>query len=289
MAIDTSDHEDTLIGLTDPFSAQASSVKYPDQGAGRTHTFTQRITFPISGDAEGEACFAVNPKVNFVALGASTVGTVVTWAGAWSPLSDVSTNLPNTYGSMYRVLTCGLRVVNTASATNSQGRIVFAKGGRPTLATTTTFNPSNFTSWVTHPVTHGGEWHMVSCPRNQGAYNLKRVADYFTNVSQADDDWETMYVYFSGLPASTATAYIDVVWTVEFSSAEDSPIAQMATPQPVLSVTMQTAVNHVQSAHPPVHKGGTSAVGGFIKREGKKALVKHVIPFLARKATAALV
>lgn len=84
-AIDLTDHHDTLLSLTDPFSPSASKAQYPDQGAGRTCTFTQRVAFTQAVDAEGEVALCFNPKINYPVLQSTgVVGNVVTWGVAWS-------------------------------------------------------------------------------------------------------------------------------------------------------------------------------------------------------------
>lgn len=246
------------------------------------------MAFTQAVDAEGEVALCFNPKINYPVLQSTgVVGNVVTWGVAWS--QNVSTNLPNTYATQYRPISMGVRIYNTLSAIDSAGYIVFAKGGRATVSTTTTFNPSNFSSYEAHPMKHGGEWHMVSAARGANAYSLKSPSDFNTTTSAGDDTWESLYLLVQGTKPSSVPLFIEVVWTVEYVPAEDAPIASMAVPQPVLNIGMQTAVNHVQSQHPAVHKGPTSSVKAFIAREGKKALVKHVIPFVAKKAVAALV
>lgn len=288
-ALDLTEHHSTLESLTDPFSPSASSAQYPDQGAGKTCTFTQRIAFPMASDAQGEFALAFTPKINYPLLSGTVAGTVVTWDAAYSAVAAVTSNLPNTYASRFRPISLGVRLYNTLSATNSSGYIIFAKGGPPTLSTTTTFNPSNFTSYEAHAYTHGGEWTSAIGPRSAEAYEMKNPSDYNTATSAALPDWETLYILLQGSAASSTPAFIELVWTVEYVPQEDAPIASMAVPQPILNIGMQTAVNHVQTSHPAVHKGGTAVIKAFIKREGKKAVLKHVLPFVAKKVTQALV
>jgi hypothetical protein len=277
------DHEDRLIGLTDPFSPQASEARYPDQGAGRTLTFQQRYSTPLSSDANGLLGFIVSAKPNYpFAYPASISGTQLTWGAAYS--GNFSTNLLNTYGVEYRPTSVGIRVANTLSATNSSGYIVFAKAGAIELNSTTTMNPSNFTSWDMHPMTHGEEWHSALKPRSSNGYAMGSVAALGT-TTVSENSWEYLYVYCSGLPASTSCIVLEVYLNYEYIAKEDSPIAMLAAKQPVLDINMQTAVNAVQSSHPTSHKGTRDKIQGFVKREAKKALLKHVLPFAAKKAT----
>jgi hypothetical protein len=278
-------HDDTIIGLTDPFSGQAANARYPDQGSGKTLTFQQRMATPLTSSASGTFAFAINPKVNFPYIFSNTItGSVVTWPATYNATSDFSTNLINTYGKTYRPTSVGLRITNLLSATNSSGYVVIAKGGPPVLGSTTTFNPANFSSWDMHSYVHGGEWHTTAHPRDSSAYEFGKVTDYNTNT-QEDVSWETVYVFASGLPNSTSSMMFELFINYEYTALEDAPIAQLAQPQPILDINMQTAINAVQNSHPPSHKGSTEKVKGFIKREAKKALLKHVLPFAAKKAT----
>lgn len=286
----TTEHEAMLTGLTDPFSAEAANARYPDSGAGRSLTFQQRLAFPVVSDANGALAFAINPRPNFPILAtASITGNAATWASTWSSLGDVSSNLLNAYGRFYRPTSCGVRIANTLSATASSGYVIIAKGGIPTLGSSTTFVPSNFTNFDFHSMEQGGEWHVTSHPRAADAYDMSDITNFATNNSKGDETWETIYVMALGVVASTAALIVEVFINYEYTAQEDAAIAQLAAPQPVLNVGMQTAINHVQSASPTSHKNGKAAVTAFIKREGKKALVKHVIPFLAKKGTALLV
>lgn len=279
-----STHESTLIGLTDPFSSEASGARYPDQGAGKTLTFQQRLSITGTSDAAGKVAISFNPRVNFpYIVSASIVGSTAEWPIDYS--GDVSTNLINTYGNMYRPTSMGLRIANTLSATESAGFIIIAKGGPAVRSGTTTFNPSNFSSWDMHPMVHGGEWHATAHARSSNAYSFKDMSLTGSNAGTADDTWESIFVFISGSKASSSIVIFELFLNYEYVADEDAPIAQLALPQPVMNIPLQTAVNEVQSSHPPSHKGPTSVVRSFIKKEAKKALLKHVLPFAAKKAT----
>lgn len=283
----STDHESQLIGLTDPFSSEAARAQYPDQGAGRTLSFQQRKTFTLTSDSNGNVAMSFNPKVSNPALqGASIAGTTVTWPAAW--IGDFSTNLVNTYGKSYRPTSYGVRINNTLSATDSAGYLAIAKGGIPTVSTTTTMSPDAFTHWDVHGYLHGGEWHSVGSAKSANSYDFKDITLFDGTTEAADDTWETIYVAVFGTKVSATVAIIELYINYEYTPREDAPIAQLAVPQPVMSVQMQTAVNQVSSAHGASHGGGKAVVTAFIKREGKKALLKHVIPFLTKKAAIAL-
>lgn len=283
-------HESQLVGLTDPFSPEAASARYPDQGAGRSLTFTQRLQITLSSDASGTVALAVTPKPNFALIqAASNAGNVTTWPATFSALGDVSTSLINSYGRTFRPTSYGVRIVNTLSATASSGYLILGKSGLVTLGSTTTWSPNNFTTWETHPVSHGGEWHMVGRPRSAAAYNEFDVANFGSNTNVGISQWETIYIGAFGLPASSSCLQAELVFNYEYFAAEDAPIAALAQQQPVYDPRMQAAINEVQANHPPSHKGPQAQVRAFVKREGKKALLKHVLPFVAKKAALALV
>jgi len=275
-------YQNEIIALTDPFSEEAANARYPDQGSGRTLTFQQRQSLPIGTDANGQSFYAFNVKPNFPNMSfSSAAGLVVTWQGNWT--GNFSTNLINTYGMMYRPTSMGVRIANTLSATDSAGYVIIAKGSAPPAGGVTTYNPSNFTSWAQHPFVHGGEWHLTLHPRTSNAYDMKDRATYAT-ANAVDDTWETLYVGLSGSKASATPLLIETYTNYEYVPIQSSPIAQLAIAQPVLNTQIQTAVNEIQSAHPPVHIGTRSKVSNFVKQEAKKAILKHVLPFTAKKA-----
>lgn len=135
---------------------------------------------------------------------------------------------------------------------------------------------------------HGGEWHAVLSPRSSNAYDMVPISSYNTNVQAPLDTWDTLYVAVYGGPASAGTVAVEVILNLEYTVAEDQPVAQLARPQPILNIPMQTAINQVQSQHPTSHIGSKQVVTAFVKKEARKALVKHVFPFVAKKALAAL-
>ncbi len=277
---DTSEHEDLLTGLADPFSPEAGSAQYPDQGAGRSLTYQQRTTFSVTTDANGCMVFAFNPKVSYNYLAQSSLaGSVVTWPANWS--GNYMSDLVNSYGYSYRPTSFGIVISNILSATNCSGYLIIAKGGPPPLSSTTTLSPANFTSWNTYPLRQGAQWHATAHPRAANAYQFETLGLTQASSAAADDRWETVYIAIIGAPATTGAVVIDIYANMEYTVEEDGTIGALAKPQPVMSIPIQTAVNHVQSAL----DGDHHRLRETIKRETKKALVKHVIPFVAKSAT----
>lgn len=241
---------------------------------------------PFNTDANGTYALAFTPKSNYTLTQmSSAVGSIVSWQTTSSGNSNASSNLLMTYGELYRPTSMGVRVCNMLSATNSSGFVVLAKGGPAPLNSVTTFSPSNFTSWDSHPMTQGGEWHAVSCPRSASAYEMLDVDDYGVDTNSGLGNWETIYVFVKGAPGATAAILVDWVINYEYTVRDDAPIAQLAVPQPVMNIPVQTAVNSVQSNMATSHRASTAAFSNILRREAKKALVKHVIPFAAKKAT----
>ncbi len=284
--VDTTHHEETLLSLVDPFSPSAANAKYPDQGSGRSLTFQQRYTQTFTSTAGGFQSFSVNVKPNFPYLFQNGIaGTTVTWAATYT--DDQSSNLLNTYGQTYRPTSAGIRILNLLSATTSSGYVVLAKGGPPVLAGTTQMNANNFSNWDSHSNSHGAEYHATLHPLTADAYDFAPVADYAPNNKQ-DNTWENFYFYAAGLPASTNCFFVELYINYEYTPKEDAPIAQLATAQPVMDTQMMTAINRVQSNLPDSHRSTQAVVRSTIKREAKKAIVKHVLPFVAKKAAAFL-
>lgn len=282
------EHESMLLGLTDPFSAESANARYPDQGAGKTLTWVQRFSVSMPTDANGNAAITLSPKNDFPFLfGAPTAGGgQVTWAVTFSPFGSMSTALMNVHGKAFRPTSFGIRIANTLSATQSSGRLVIAKAGPAPIGSTTDVQPNKFSSWDLHPMLHGGEWHAVGNPRSADAYNF--VILNGTNVGEGLAEWENIYIFLLGSQASTNAVYLEMKFNYEYTVAEDSIINQLALPQPTFSAPMISAINEVQSSHPPSHKGASGVIKGFIKKEGLKALKKHVLPFVEKKAVMAL-
>lgn len=119
------------------------------------------------------------------------------------------------------------------------------------------------------------------------SYDMENIVNN-TNTQQGTPNWESIYVVVLGSTASVVALTIEVTLNYEYTVAEDAPIAQLALKQPTFSAPLITAINEVQGSHPPSHKGPQSVVRAFIKKEGKKALLKHVLPFVAKRAVLAL-
>jgi len=287
---DLTHHANVLDGLSNPFSEFSSSARYPDAGSGRTLTTQQRYSFPMSSDVNGQCALVFSVKPNFPMIAAASIaGAVATWPATYAASVNQTGDLINTYGSFYRPTSFGVKYTNTLSATNSQGSWVVAKAGSIALSGTTTFNPNYFSSYDVHPNAHGeeGHWHTTSHPRGANSYAMAKVTDWNTNTV-SDQTWESIYVYGTGLPTNSAVGVVEIIANFEYSTLEDAPISSLAVRQPTLDVGMQTAVNAVQSNIRGSHKGTTDKVRDVIKREGKKALLKHVLPFLTKKATQVL-
>lgn len=281
------DHEAALHALTDPFTP-SSLARYPDAGAGST--LTQRAMLSFTGATNASGAYAFTYDANFsypITYAATIAGTTPTWNA--TRYGDWSSNLLNTYGKTARPITAGVRIVNTLSATDSSGYLVIAKGGRVELGGTTTYDPVNFTHYEVHPYTHGGEWHVTLRPLAGIAYEMLTKAGYDSNLAVSIPSWEVIYIGLFGSKASATPMLVEVVSNFEYTPAEDAPIAALASPQPILNIPLQTAVNQVQSDHTFAHIGGRESHKAALKKTVKKALVKHVLPFAARKLKQALI
>lgn len=281
------EHENTLVGLIDPFSDESARAKYPDAGAGSTLCQKSLASFTGTTNANGAYAFSVDANFSFPVTYASTIAsTTVTWTA--TKYVDWSTTLLATNAVIARPTSIGVRIVNTLSATDSSGYIVIAKGGPAVLGGTTTFDPLNFVTYDVYPFTHGGEWTVTLKPTSSWAYTMISPSTYVTNTSPPLSGWEVCYIGLFGSKASSTPMLVEIVSNFEYAPKEDSAIASLASPQPVLNIPMQTAVNQVMSDHSGHHVGGLSGHKAKVKQLAKKALVKHVLPFAVRKAKQAL-
>lgn len=280
-------HQETIRGLTDPFSSEATSARYPDAGSGKTLIQRAMLSFTGPTNASGAYAAVFDANVSFPIHYAATItGTTATWHTVKH--GDWSTNLLNTYGDTARPTSCGIRIVNTLSATDSAGYLVIAKGGPPLVGIATTFDPTNFTSYEVHPFVHGGEWHVTLHPRGANAYNWVPTSSFSSNTAPSNPNWQTAYIALFGSKASATPLLMEVVSNFEYVPKEDAPVACLAENQPVLDINMQTAVNEVQSSHNGLHAGNHASRRNKLEAFAKKALVKHVLPFAVKKAKQAL-
>ncbi len=275
-------HQQTIIGLTDPFSAEATNARYPDQGAGRTLIQRAMGTLNPATNGSGALAFTYDANFNFPILTAATIaGTSATFSATRSV--DWSSNLLNTYSVMARCLSGGIRIVNTLSATDSSGYLIIAKGGNPAVSGITTFDALNFTSFEVHPLTHGGEWHVTIQPKAADAYTLFQLGQFSTNTAISNPFWDTVYIGLFGSKGTSNPLLIEITSNFEYTPKEDAPISVLAQPQPVLDINMQTAVNQTQAMHNGIHVGRRDGHSRKLQSIAKKALVKHVLPFAAKK------
>jgi len=288
------DHEAALTGLTDPYSPEAAHARYPDAGAGSSLTQKSMLSFAATtgiNTSAGACAFAFDANFNYPCVFSSTFvpsTSIATWNA--TRYGDNGTNLLNTYGREARPISMGLRIVNLLSATASAGYIIIAKGGAASSSGTTTFSPGNFSHYEMHPIVHGGEWSVTLRPRGSSAYDFVTKTTYNTNTANSLASWETIYIAFvgTGFTAATDVAMFESTHNFEYIPNEDSPVAVLAEPQPVLNIQMQTAVNAVQSESHHVHVGARTGHQSKIKAAAKKALVKHVLPFALKKAKQAI-
>lgn len=282
--IDLSAHTERLCGLTDPFCDEAGKHQIPDQGAG--HTFTEQIRYvdTLGSNTNGDCYYAVGAKANYPLLPSSAGNYAANWT-----VSNAA-SLLTTAGSEYRVISYGVRLISQLAATNCSGTLAIGIGAPPSVNSAIQLSPDGYTHYEIHAIGSDSEWHIVGSPLTAEYLNLETVGFTATTTADPLSTWNAIFINATGLPISTASCFrIEIVINVEFTFAPVSTLKKLARPQPVYNPSVMQQMNEVSRNHGHVIKGARDKVKAHLKREAKKAIVKHVLPMIAKKATALLV
>jgi hypothetical protein len=274
----TAGHTNSIVGLVDPFSSAARGVRLPDLGSSRTVTEAIRVLGTVSTNASGSACmfFQASPKWSQLSS-TSVAGSDFTMAAAFTATATNSTKLQKNA----RIITWGVRFVNTQSATNSTGSINLIKTNRVVPSGVYTAAPSLYPVFETHPLKHGGEWTINSHPTgNDRAEWVDFAATVNTDVVQSS--FEGIGIMVLGSTASSAILAFELFMNTEYIVDDDDPLTMYALPQPVYNPQLLQAVNAVHTAH----DGTSNGKEGFtkeIKGLAVSSAKKHLLPFLKKQ------
>jgi len=236
-----------VCALTDPFCGHAVGAKYPDQTSARTITESLRMSVAVPADANGNG--AIDFSTSLVAPYSLPSSQAVSGQVTWGP--PLATGLPTTlfatYGTTYRVVTAGVRILNTSSATNSSGYMMVGKVQTPSNSDVTDFAVSAMESAQTFSLEHGLEVLSVFKPKGAGAQT------FYTNTYE---QWDSIAVIWTGAPVG-ATLVFELVVNYEFiiaNTSVSSTISSIATPSPPDNPLLQSAASAV-----------TGGISDFIK------------------------
>jgi len=119
----------TICGLVcasvNPFSSKACGCHTMDGSGSKVFTYSSTSIYSVSTDGNGDGAKYFVPGVQDVVTGASTItGSVVSWTSPESNLPESASLIGS--GSMFRIVSAGIRVYSTASADKAAGRVVVA-------------------------------------------------------------------------------------------------------------------------------------------------------------------
>lgn len=277
-------HHDDLCGLTNPFCDQAKHAKIPDIGAGTSFTEQVRYDATLNATATGECYACIAPKTNNVLL--RNDGTTPT---NWKSTYDTSSanSLVQDYGGSTRIVTYGVRIVSLMSATDAKGSVALASGLAPTLGATVITNADGYSHYDLHSVGSSSEWHMIGKPTGSDSTDYVDAVNYNSTTEGAMPGWNSLFIIGEGLPQG-AVFRVEIVINYEFMFLSNSGLRKLQTDQPVFNPSMLSARNEVMTSARHVVKGAKSSLEAHVKTEAKKALTKHVLPWIAKRATTLL-
>jgi len=213
----------------------------------------------------------------------SVAGSDFTMAATFTAMPTNSTSLQRAA----RIITWGVRFVNTQSATNSTGSINLIKTNRVEASGVYTAAPSLYPVFETHPLKHGGEWAIVSHPTGNDRADWQDFATMSTSET-VSSSFESVGIMVLGSTASTAILSFEIFMNTEYIVNDDDPLTMYALPQPVYNPQLLQAVNAVHTAHDGTShegkEGYTKAIKGFAISSAKK----HLLPFLKKQGLKSL-
>lgn len=278
-------HHDDLCGLTNPFCDQAKHAKVPDIGAGTS--FTEQVRFDATLDSRVDgSCYAcIAPKVNNVLLRNQAV-TPTLWNTFYDTTS--SNSLVSTYGGSGRIVTYGVRIVSLMSATDSKGSIALAAGLSPSGGVTVLTNADAYSHYDLHAIGPSSEWHMIGKPLGSESTDYVDLSVYDGTTETSIPGWNSLFILGEGLPVNSPVLRLEIVINYEYSFQTDSGLRKLQSDQPVFNPSMLSARNEVMLRANHVVKGAKSSLEAHVKSEAKKALTKHVLPWIAKRGAAML-
>jgi hypothetical protein len=275
-------HHNTLCGLTNPFCEEAKNAKLPDTGAGSSFTEAIRWVGGLTADSNGDLAAQFIPRMDAPLLISSDM---INWNGNTNWL-QATNSLANTYAEKIRVTTYGIRIISLLSAVDAKGSVALATGAQSDPVTPVRFSPDYYAKYDLHGISAASEWHMIGKPTSSAATDMVEVtSDLYDNSGTPIPGWNNLFILCEGLPANTNCLRVEVVINFEYTIKTTTPLGKLQTPQPVFNPAMLTARNEVMNELHHVVKGGKASIEAHAKKEAKKALVKHVLPFLAKKGT----
>jgi hypothetical protein len=261
-------HVRAVCSITDPFCPASKNSKWPDGTSGNTLTEQFRGNYTLSSDAAGSGAMCFKAEAPFGYIGATLVSTTATWQASWSTYRTLS--MLETYGSDYRIVSAGVIVRATASATDSSGLITFGTGAPIVAGGTHVIGTELFNEVVVKAIQPGLEFSWISQPGGTLARSFQAQS---TNSSSSLTDWTALIIEVSGAKASTALINIEWFVNVEFLPKMTSrALTALAKPNPPKSSSAEQAVSAVHSSVGSFIEGGIKSVEQTVANAASSAL-----------------
>lgn len=179
--------------------------------------------------------------------------------------------------------------MSLASATDSKGVIAVGRQTyAPLVSTTAQSSPSYYTEYDIHPIGPDTELTVVFKPVGSDVNDWHELAALSSDTDPTPANFDTVVFHVSSGPASTPVFRVEYVVNVEITLAPASAFQQLAEPQPIYNPQLLVARNEVYNNMDHIIKGAKDKAKAHLKQEAKKALTKHILPFLAKKGAALL-
>lgn len=260
-----------VCGITDPFCVHAGGAKYPDQSSVRTLPYTRRLRYTLVSDVNGYANLIIMPQYAQLPYANQNVyagNAVTSWSnfGAASTISGVSG---------YRIVSSGYVVRHVVSPLNSAGMVYIREYGTENNLLiapidTTTYNA---TAVSNVSVQDAKEIAVVLQRTSQMPQTFYSPTTDSANVGNATTrGFTASTIGIAGAPASTPILEIEFVINFELMFADDSDLAQVATPPPAYSGALTNAAATVTSTLQPIVTQGVQALGKQIATKAATTL-----------------
>jgi hypothetical protein len=225
----------------------AVGTKINDTNSRPTMAYTQRLTQPVTTDANGNALFQISDRgqAAFVPASLDVNGVVTTFGTGLTPSDQAE--IESSF-SGYRVVSSGYRVYCTANVTESKGLVLMATipdsiTGTPTVASTTGTNYPEYERYALS----GLEASWISKPDGNQAQNFTSFANYAQRTKSI--------LAFSGCTASTVVAQVELIVHLELETIIGDFTSRMATPAPNANPRHATIQQNVLAAVPSSRQG----------------------------------
>lgn len=261
-------HVHAVCSVTDPFCPAAKNQKWPDGTSGNTLTEQFRGSVTVSSGASGTNAIAFAGAAPFGYLTTSASGaSSVTFGATWATYKTSS--LLATYGSQYRIVSCGVIARSVASAVNSSGLITFGTTGTPALTgQVLTLGSELYDEVEIKAIQPGLEFCWISQPRGPTA------REFQTQSTSANPlvEWTSLVVELSGCPISTPVINFEWYVNVEFTATANAALTALAVRNPAKSTAAEQSVSKVHNTLGSFIEGGIKQVEQSVAKHASEAL-----------------